>query len=227
MKKEIKDLFEAVQGKLLEINPNSTYTNYSREELDYFENILIELYSYLKKNKNIKNVLDIGCSYGSLLLFVRELNTKANLVGIDFREQYINKQVFENNNIVFKNLNIEMQDLDDTKYDIILMTDILSTFNFNPIITFNKIVKSLTDTGKIFLSTLAGEHTTLHKLGVNWRDLPEINQEHIMQDSHMYFWNKYELLELFTLVGLQVDFDKQTEPSNGLYHHNLILSKIK
>ncbi|APC92434.1 MULTISPECIES: methyltransferase [Francisella] len=64
---------------------------------------------YLSKEKDLKNVLDIGCGAGSDLLVVKKYNNKANLTEVDFGNR--NQEKLSKNNIQLPSLDIEKNNL--------------------------------------------------------------------------------------------------------------------
>ncbi|MEY8702003.1 methyltransferase domain-containing protein, partial [Francisella philomiragia] len=77
------------------------------------------------KDKDFKNVLDIGCGAGSDLQVVKKHNDKANLTGVDFGNW--NQEKLSKNNIHLININIEKDKLpfENNHFDLIIANQVL------------------------------------------------------------------------------------------------------
>ncbi|GMN89827.1 class I SAM-dependent methyltransferase [Francisella sciaenopsi] len=98
-------------SRLKIVDHNETY---GRHILDFFS-----------KEKDFKNVLDIGCGAGSDLLVVRKNNARANLTGVDFGNW--NQEKLSKNNIRLANVDIEKDKLpfEDNNFDLVIANQVL------------------------------------------------------------------------------------------------------
>ncbi len=98
-------------SRLKMVDHNETY---GRHILDFFS-----------KDKDFKNVLDIGCGAGSDLQVVKKHNDKANLTGVDFGNW--NQEKLSKNNIHLININIEKDKLpfENNHFDLIIANQVL------------------------------------------------------------------------------------------------------
>ena len=116
-----------------------------------------EIFTYLikiLKNENLKknlSVIDIGCANGELLFNLHKNFKSLNFTGVDVDEKLI-KKAKENcsNEITFKKGDISKKIKNIGKYDIIILSGVLSIFNNG-----EKIIKNLflllKPKGKIFI----------------------------------------------------------------------------
>ncbi len=85
---------------------------FSKKKIDYGSKLLVE--TILEKEKNITNILDVGCGYGFIgIVLSKILNTNVTLIDINKRaleltkknslENKVNTQVLESN--IYQNIN--------------------------------------------------------------------------------------------------------------------------
>ena len=208
------------QQIILQNNPHGYYSTYMQYEQSYWSNIP----SWILKQNNITNVLDIGCAYGSIGLFTK-FNTNADLYCIDFMK-YMSDELIEKYDINYQINNIETDAFPfSQKYDLIIFTEILEHLNYSPITTLEKIANLLTDNGVIMLSTPSAEYWGKLPYYNSWKDMPNIDQEIEIKDQHIYQFNLDELKKIIKIVGLKIDKMQMSSGTNGLKHFNMQLSK--
>src|SRR5262249_15441450 len=141
------------QDEIQRLDPHPYYVSHYRPaEIFYWHHIAKWLYDDIHKHRPT-NCLDIGCAYGTLLTYVKRLsNCKA--YGIDFIEVYLSRSLITEYGLDFAVSNIELDALPwQETFDIILLTEVLEHFNFNPIPTLQKISGLLSPGGRLYLST--------------------------------------------------------------------------
>jgi len=218
-------LVNKVQKEISSLSPHKYYRIYKNEEGRYWKYIP----DWIKEfNNNIKinNCLDIGIAYGTLSLITKEI-TNCNLYGVDFIK-YISNDILKKYNINYQLKNVELDSFDyDIKFELIILTEVLEHFNFNPVPTLIKIKNILTDNGVVMFSTPDSESDwdKLTQYG-SWKDIPDINYEIEIQDKHIYQYSLDELKELFSIVGFKIDKTETSILRYNYKHINLQLSKI-
>ena len=234
----LQDKLSNVQQMMLKdpVLGKSYYTTYSKYEFSYFSKILDWFENdYVIKSKPIK-VLDIGCAYGTFLFYIRENLPSSDLYCTDFLDIYFSKDLGTAKNINFALSNIEMESLPYTeKYDVIIFTEVLEHFNYNPISTMKKIVSHLKDDGTLYLSTPDSSSAW----GVTTKHYPSFNAIPNAEtcafdstkctniDDHVWQYNLRELLFVINMAGLEVDKLEYSFSGPHSRHFNLTLHKRK
>lgn len=166
-------------------------------------------------------VLDIGCAYGTLLLYARRL-TQCDVYGVDFISEYANQELFAKWLMHWAKCNIELEDLPwDVKFDAVIMTEVLEHFNFQPSPTLARIAQMLEPKGVVYLSTPDSDYCgriTHHYNSL--AELPMPNRRTAIIDDHVWHYNKAEVETILWGAGLRiVRFDRA--PGVHRYHINL------
>src|SRR5436309_1294076 len=141
------------QEEIASLDPHPGYVKaYRREEDRYWWHVPRWLSEDAGRRK-IETVLDIGCAYGTLLLFATKL-TSCHASAIDFIGGYLSPAVIAKHDIQFRVNNIELDPFPwDRRFDVIIFTEVLEHLNFCPIPTLRKIAGLLKPGGRLYLST--------------------------------------------------------------------------
>jgi len=130
---------------------NDVYLNKSRynNPKENFK-FLIKLLKAEKLNNKF-SLLDVGCSNGELLYNLNNFFKKASLTGIDVDGKLLNKaKKICPKNIVFLKKNISNTNLKIGKFDVIILSGVLSIFKNSEKILRN-LLSLLKSRGKIFI----------------------------------------------------------------------------
>jgi SAM-dependent methyltransferase len=193
------------QDEIETTTPHTHYKNAYRKAEPFYWNKIADWIYEDSKSFNFSYVLDIGCAYGTLSLFVNNL-FKCHSHCIDFTDIFFGTPLSNSHEIDFKVCNIELDDpIWPIKYDAIIFTEVLEHFNFNPIPTLEKIKHLLAPKGRLYISTPDAKawgklpkYKTFHDIPYPEHGLPII-------DDHIYQYTKKELLELAEIVGFKVE----------------------
>jgi SAM-dependent methyltransferase/glycosyltransferase involved in cell wall biosynthesis len=213
------------QEELASLDPNPYYLSaYKEAENHYWLHIPKWIYEDAKKDK-VNRCLDIGCAYGTLALFCKRL-FNCEIYCIDFNS-YMSQSLIKNYNFNFQINNIELDPFpwENIKFDIILFTEVLEHFNFNPIPTLKKIHNLLSDTGRLYVSTPdALQWGKVTKYYPSLDKMPFPNKGLPVADDHVYQFNQKELLKVLDEAGFRVvRFDYS--PGVVARHFNLMAKK--
>ena len=175
---------------------------------------LLENYS---KRRNIK-LLDVGPGCGLASLIYKELLD----VSVDWinLEKPLQTYMVSLQESIISDYQINVQygyiETDDFKgtYDIILLTEVLEHFAFNPLNTFKKLYKMLNPDGKIVITT-PNSNINPQKLYnyISWRDLPDFEKSDIKNKDivlkitghhHVYEYTPEELNDVLVASGFNV-----------------------
>lgn len=189
-----------VQKIILDNNPAEYYKEYMRHEINYWKPML----DWMPEENNIKNILDVGVGYGTLLIF-SGLNHNANLFAID-NKKYMSDKLIKDFNINYNLINIEIEKpYYDIKFDYIILSEVLEHLNFNPIVTLTKLKNMLNKNGILFLSTPDAKAYGKLDYYDNWRDIPNYDSKIEIKDAHIYQYNFDEVCELFDEAGFKIE----------------------
>jgi SAM-dependent methyltransferase len=167
-------------------------------------------------------ILDIGCGYGTLLTFAVRLH-RAQGYCLDLAE-YIKPDFAAGNRIQFSKSNIELDPVPwPGPFDLVLMTEVLEHFNFNPVPTFRKIRAVLAPEGRFYLSTPdASEWARVTRYHQKLSEFPEPNGRQTLIDDHMWIYNKKELLKVLGDSGFAVERLDYSPGVTGRRHFNVV-----
>lgn len=221
------------QRSILENNNDPFYADkYFSDELHYWYHIPEYIALDSVKN-NVYNVLDVGCGYGTLLLFAKN-HYKCNVYGIDVSNKLGKLQ--NKININFTLCNIERDNPQfKVRFDRIIFTEVLEHLTTCPINILNKLTSMLSADGKMFLSTPNPTSPIPSKF--NWgrnekyfKHLGEFPREYSPTlrhnpDEHAYHYSEGELKFVIDKAGLKIDKMNIHQPPNWGSHFNMQLSK--
>lgn len=230
---ELSEMIVNTQKEISDVTAeNGYYNTYKKAEFWTWRSIPHWINKIFSENKkeNI-NILDIGCAYGTLLVFCKKFFDNAKLFGVDFKDFYLSKKIINDNGINFEKKNIELETIpwDKKKFDIIFLTEVLEHFNFNPLKTFKKIISRLNKNGIIFLSTPDPSDWQDNKKYKTYKDMPEVpkskkNVEII--DDHVHLYAQKELEEIFKKSGLKIVEFEMAPGYHQAKHFNYMLKKV-
>lgn len=110
-----------------------------------------KLLSYLSQNKKSKTILELGCGNGWLSAKLANLNNTI-VTGMDINHMELEQgaRIFGEDNLLFVYANIFDEELDDLKFDYIILASSLSYFdNLEKLV--NRLQSMLNDNGEIHL----------------------------------------------------------------------------
>lgn len=226
----IKDLWLKEIGKcqneICRLDGNSYYLNqYKNSELSYWYHIPKWIYED-NSQKKVTDCLDIGCAYGTLALYCKKL-FNSNVYCTDFVDVHISKTLINYYNFIFNVNNIELDTFPwEEKFDVIIFTEVLEHLNFHPLPTLEKIYSLLKDDGYLYLSTPDalswGKVTTYYS---SLTDIPYPNKDLPPIDTHIYIYDKTELVDVLNSAGFKIKRFEYSAGSTGTKHFNLTLIK--
>jgi SAM-dependent methyltransferase len=214
------------QEEIASLDPHPGYLKaYRREEDRYWWHVPRWLSEDISRRK-VETILDIGCAYGTLLLFGKRLSTCA-AYATDFVSGYLSPAVVAKHGIHFRVNNIELDPFPwDRRFDVILFTEVLEHLNFCAVPTLRKIAGLLNADGRLYLSTPdASEWGRVTTYYPSWKDMPLPSEElrSRVVDAHVWQFDDAELQEVTAEAGLEViQFDYA--PGVGGRHFNMVMN---
>jgi len=150
-------------------------------------------------DSNYKNILDIGCSSGTLLKNISKLSQKSVLYGIEMNDNY--RDYIIKNNIVEKN-NISNDDINiyyinrENKFDFISIVHVLEHLR-NPKKALESIYKLLSEKGMIYIE-VPNLKTPYNNLRTEYFAM-----------YHLYNFTEYTLKMLLLNTGFKILKEQQ------------------
>ena len=114
------------------------------------------LINLLKKEKLSSNtsLVDVGCAAGELIFNIKKHFPQINITGIDILQSLLDKAKKKTSeDIIYKKKDISRKNIKLGRYDIIILSAVLSIFD-NPKIILNNLLRSLNTGGKIYIFSL-------------------------------------------------------------------------
>ena len=164
----------------------------------YAINVRLDILQFIDIAKQGLKLLDIGCSCGGNLMTIRQVNSSADLYGIEYNEKtakvascYGHVQV----------LDVEKLECEDwyNKFDYIICGDVLEHL-YNPWKTLTKLEKCLNNNGKIIISLPNINHISIiaQILSGVWN----YEEAGILDKTHLRFFTLKTAIEMVEKAGL-------------------------
>ena len=174
MKKEIVRIHDKIYLK------ENRYKK-TKDSFKYFFNILKK-----KTNKNKKySLVDIGCANGELLYNIEKKFKNLSLTGVDIHQNLLDKAKKHcSNKVLFLKKDISKKNQRIGKYDIIILSGVLSIFD-NPKIVLKNLLMNLKKNGQIYIYGLFNPYPS--NVYVKYEDL-SLNKK-VLQSG----WNMFSI----------------------------------
>jgi SAM-dependent methyltransferase len=168
--------------------------------------------------------LDVGCAYGTLLLYAIKL-LGCEPYAVDFIN-YLDPSLVADYGIHYLINNIERDAFPwPVRFDVILLTEVLEHLNFQAIPTLEKLRALLAPGGRLYLTTPdAAQWGRQTKYYARYADLPvpSAGSQAPVIDDHVWQFEMEELTQLVTTAGFRI-VRRDYAPGGGLRHSNLTL----
>lgn len=202
--KEVYKKIKLVQRIVTKHTPSKYYKVYKNHEYGYWEKVVKWIFTKYRDKENI-DVLDIGAAYGTLSLFMKKY-FDSNVIALDISDEFNSNNLFEQNEIDFVMADIELDDIKfENKFDIIIMTEVLEHFNYEPIITLIKIKSYLKNDGVLYITTPNAKYWGKANYYKNFSDLPSVFQKVERIDDHVWHYDINELLYVINKSGFKIE----------------------
>jgi 2-polyprenyl-3-methyl-5-hydroxy-6-metoxy-1,4-benzoquinol methylase len=206
-------------------DPDGYCTHYRNDEFGYWTHVprwLRDDFRDAAAGRKLR-CLDVGCAYGTLLLYAIKL-LGCEPYAIDFI-RYLDQSLIDDYKIQYRINNIEREAFPwPVRFDVILFTEIIEHLNFNALPTLRKLRGLLTPDGRLYLTTPdASQWGRQTKYYAHYGELPMPSDDHRPPvDDHVWQFNEGELRQLVAAAGFRImRFDYAAGP--GKRHFNLAL----
>ncbi len=175
-------------------------------------------------HRRVRRILDIGCGYGTLLSVAVTIYGAGGYC-MDVTP-YLLPPVAARRNLQFARANVELDPIPwGDGFDVIIMTEVLEHFNFQPVPTLSKIRGALAPDGLLFLSTPdAGQWGKTQKYYRRLADIPMPAPGKPFIDDHIWQYSEKELRRVLREAGFSVvrwDY----APGSNFRHFNVVLKR--
>jgi 2-polyprenyl-3-methyl-5-hydroxy-6-metoxy-1,4-benzoquinol methylase len=112
-----------------------------------------KLINILKKKKLLNpKILDVGCANGELIYNLNKQLKYSRITGYDIHSKLLSvcKKKFYKKNFIFKKVNINSNKVPEDKFDIIIISGVISIFDDCSQV-FNNLIKVLKKGGRIYI----------------------------------------------------------------------------
>jgi 2-polyprenyl-3-methyl-5-hydroxy-6-metoxy-1,4-benzoquinol methylase len=203
---EIQQILTVYQSK----KDKSHYIEaYRAEEASYWFPLLGRLDGLLHGGG--LRVLDIGAAYGTLLLYSVLWGNSG--YGIDMMEDYWTRELEEEYGIQWAKCNIEAEEIPwNEGFHVILLTEVLEHFNYNPIPVFQKLRRCMEKGGSLLLSTPWCRYFGRGRIAADLLQMPEYVPGCTFVDMECKY---YSMDEIFLLAAVSEFTVKTIETYNG------------
>jgi SAM-dependent methyltransferase len=172
------------------------------------------------RKRKVGRILDIGCGYGTLLALSTEIYGAQGYC-MDVTE-YLKPSFAAPRHLRFARGNIELSPIPwSGKFDVVVLTEVLEHFNFQPLPTLRKIHDALGPEGVLFLSTPDardwGRVLTYYQ---NLSDLPSPDPSRKIRNAHIWIYNEEEITTLLDQAGFRIERLEYAR-GNGNRHFNI------
>jgi len=175
-------------------------------------------------HRRANRILDVGCGYGTLLSVATTIYGAPGYC-VDVTP-YLMPPVAARRHLQFARGNIELDPIPwPGHFDVIVMTEVLEHFNFQPVPTLKKIRAALAPDGLFFLSTPdAKEWGTTQKYYKRLQDIPMPSPGRAVVDDHVWQYREEELRQVLKAAGFSA-VRWGHSPGTGLRHFNVVLKR--
>jgi len=184
-----------------------------------------------KTKKPTEKILDLGCGFGTLLTYA-SIIYGAEGICLDVNN-YLFPEFQSKYKLAYIKGDIEREPLPGPeKYDVIILTEVLEHFNFDPVPSLIKIYNTLAPGGSFFLSTPDSDAGwgRIYKYYDELSEIPPVDLKAKWIDAHIWQYNKDELLMVLKAAGFivkRMDHSYVKTKEGQLGHFNVWLTKNK
>ena len=192
------------QDEVVRRGPHPHYLNaYRAQELSYWRHVPAWIWEDWA-SRPVNRCLDIGCAYGTLALFAKEV-LGCPVYCTDWTDRATNPRLVSEHGLRFEVNNIELDPFPwDLAFDVIIFTEVLEHLNFHPLPTLKKIAGLLTGAGRLYVSTPDAREWGRASYYESYREMPLPSSKASLVDDHVCLFTADELVEVAREAGLEV-----------------------
>jgi 2-polyprenyl-3-methyl-5-hydroxy-6-metoxy-1,4-benzoquinol methylase len=175
---------------------------YSSKSSDYYQNVRLDIISLIPQNRKLK-VLEIGAGACNTLVYLKENGFAGEITGVElFAMPNSNQQNELIDKLYISDIESAIPDLKKGYFDVIIMGDVLEHL-IDPWSVVTQVKECLNEAGIIIASIPnIREITVMYK--IFFRGDFGYTSEGIMDKTHMRFFCKKNMIQLFESSGLKI-----------------------
>lgn len=168
-----------------------------------------------------KTILDLGCGTGALGRAIKE-RQPCIVDGVELNKEAAKEAEKVLDSVVCDNLNRYDPTLDAKKYDCIILADILEHL-VAPWYVLKKFAQVLTESGTVIASVPNIAHPWI--ISQLQKGLFRYEQAGILDVTHLRFFTKTTIFQLFTKAGLKITYTRPWPSENNPIQYHVIAEK--
>ena len=164
------------------------------KDMQYFQNVRIDLLKLIPKNKTINRVLEIGCGDGSTGYFLKRDFGVKEIVGIEVNEAVKEEAKKKLDQVIITDIEELELSFEDNYFDCILLADVLEHL-YDPWTILQKVYPLLKESGFILASIPNIQHWSilLKLISGKW----DYTNTGILDVTHIRFFTEYSIKRMF------------------------------
>lgn len=175
---------------------------YEQKESGYFSYCRADLLELIPRNRN-NRVLEIGAGSGETLRNVKECGLAEYVVGVDVTEVKDSSQSHPAmDRFIIGDIENLALDLEEGSFDVILCGDVLEHLR-DPWRTLERL-RPLLRTGGLVIASVPNVRYWKVSMGLFWGGQWNYCDEGILDRTHLRFFVKQSVLDLFTGAGFRI-----------------------
>jgi len=173
---------------------------YKEKEHKYYSNIRWDIIDLIPEGPH--KVLEVGCGTGSTLVKLKEINKAWEIYGFELNEEIVQEHTQNIDKVIIGDIEQLDPPFLENFFDFIIFGDVLEHL-VDPQRVLEKYTKYLKNNGVIIASIPNIKHYSV-LINLVFRDRFEYKSVGILDKSHLRFFTKKEIINMFNRAGMHV-----------------------
>ena len=166
----------------------------------YYSGIRWDIIDLVPEGNN--RILEVGCGTGSTLIKLKEIHKAQEIYGFELNEEMVQDHIKDINKVIIGDVEQIDPPFLENFFDFIIFGDVLEHL-IDPQRTLEKYTKYLKNNGVIIASIPNIKHYSV-LINLVFRDRFEYKSAGILDESHLRFFTKKEIINMFNRAGMHV-----------------------